>query len=158
MEQSIHNKVLILLISLALLILFTTWGTGWITFFCFLVIGYCALMMWLNQACQREAQLVTTLSADVVEQVIRKQFSGLAWKLTDDPEDLNWKHRLSGLTISLNIDKDAPTDGSLTVTIYMSRWSTKYGVVSGAEQVVRQQRKIVKKLQNAQDRTLEART
>lgn len=158
MEKSISNKTLVLLIVFSLIIMFATWGMGWITFFCFLVIGYCVLMMWLNKACQREMRFVTTLPTDVVEEVARKQFNGLAWKLTEGSGDLNWKQRLSGLTISMDIDEDPDSDTKLLITIYMSRWSTRYGVVSGSEHVVRQQRRIAKKLQAIQDETFNAHT
>ena len=158
MEKSISNKSLILLIVFALIIMLVSWNMGWVVFFCFLVIGYCALMMWLNKACQRDIVFSTTLPADVVEQVARKQFNGLAWKVTEGSGDLNWKQRLSGLTISMDIDEDPDSDTKLLIKIYMSRWSTRYGVVSGSEHVVRQQRRIVKKLQAIQDETLNART
>lgn len=158
MEKSISNKALVLLIMFAVIIMMVSWNMGWVVFFCFLVIGYCVLMMWLNKACQREMRFSTTLPADVVEEVARKQFNGLAWKVTEGSGDLNWKQRLSGLTISMDIDEDPDTDTKLLINIYMSRWSTRYGIVSGSEQVVRQQRRVAKKLQAIQDETLNAHT
>ena len=156
MEKSISSRALALLILFSLCVLVATWGMGWISLFCILTIGYCVLMMWLNKACQRQVQVVTTLPTDVVEQVARRQFGGLAWKFTEGGGDLNWKQRFSGLTISMDMDEDPDSDSKLLVTIWMSRWSTRYGVVSGSEQVVRQQHKIVKNLQKIQDGTLKA--
>ena len=120
----------------------------------FVIIILVILAMYITQftfgvLARRQDETQSQLSPDRIAQLAAEGFGSMLWKDEQGPGSINKRRRTlngSGPLISIEID---PISGGANVTVWMSEWSSRAGLINFAGTAFFQKRKILRRVHEA---------
>lgn len=121
----------------------------------FVLITVLVVVWTVSLLAKKHVYVMTTLSPDRAAAACDQKFSGLAWRRVEGRGDLNYQARgfaIGGATppvMSISIETD-DASGLTAVEFWMSKWTTRYGMVNHVEKVFWKRWSIPKALREAE--------
>ena len=115
-----------------------------------LIVGILILTFWMNGSAKRQDETQVKLSPTRVADVVNDAFGSVFWKDVSGPGDLNKRRRtINGSGPVISVDINQLENGGSHVAVWMSHWTNRGPAVLGADQVMRQKKKVLRRLEQA---------
>lgn len=116
------------------------------------VVGVVVFSFVLGAYAKQQMDVVHSADPPTVQQIIENHFSGVGWKNVQGEGLMNFQSRGFGLSswnsenpvVSISLSPTA--DGGTEVSIWMSKWTTRTGIVSSCDRVVTKRWTLLRKL------------
>lgn len=118
------------------------------------IIIFVILAMYITQftfgvLARRQDETQSQLSPDRIAQLTAEGFGSMLWKDEQGPGSINKRRRTlngSGPLISIDVE---PVSGGSNVSVWMSEWSSRAGIINFAGTAFFQKRKILRRVHEA---------
>ena len=110
-----------------------------------LLFALLALGWWQTAQAKAQVSIITQMPIALAAQVVQDSFGRLGWSQVSGRGDLNFKARvpMNGPILSVSFEEQDGVDGC-EVSVWMSEWTSRYGIANGAPVASRQRKKILK--------------
>jgi hypothetical protein len=115
-------------------------------------VGLVILSLVLGAYAKRQIDVVHSADPPTIQQVIESHFSGVGWKNVQGDGLMNFQSRGIGINSwnsknpVVSVSLSPTVDGGTEVSIWMSEWVTRTGIVSSCDRVVSKRWTLLRKL------------